>query len=107
DQSRRRVPLCRVTLRSSLDAKRRQLLNRSAQRGDVVVGVMVIHFRARVSGELLPPFHGDTSIRHDARERMPERVKRERVHAATLLALPFSYDFAAHMATLHNARKRH
>jgi hypothetical protein len=63
---------------------------------------MLIHFRRGVPSELLPHFHWNTSVRHDARERMPEGVKRQRVHAAALLALPFFYDFPMYVRLLLN-----
>jgi hypothetical protein len=40
----------------SLDAKRRQFLNRRAQRLNLVMRVMLVHFRRCVAGELLPDF---------------------------------------------------
>src|SRR5439155_7563637 len=64
----------------------RNLLDCCAQRRNLVVRIMLIHFSCCVPGELLPHFHRHTSVSHDAGERMPERVKRERVHAAPLLA---------------------
>ena len=53
----------------------RQLLSGSAQRSDLMMGVMLVHFGARVAGELLADFHSHASVCHDACECMAETVE--------------------------------
>src|SRR5215472_5321826 len=68
---------------------------------------MQIHLSRCVAGEFLPYLYRYASIRHNACERKSKRVKTERIHAASLLALTFPHHFAAHLSALHNASERH
>jgi len=60
---------------ASLYAKRGEFFHCRAQRLNLVVRIMLVHFGACVAGERLPDLHRHTSICHDTCERVAKTVE--------------------------------